>query len=63
MADINFFSKLEPEYVKVVIPITVYAQDKCFIKSEVEAWNYLIPVGFAQEPEFVKTVIPISAYV
>ena len=62
MADINSFSKVEPEYAKVVIPITVYAQDECFMNPKVEAGNFLFPVEYSEEPEFVKMVIPISAY-
>ena len=62
MADINSFSKSEPEYVKVVIPIAVYAQDECFMNPKVESGNFLFPVEYSEEPEFVKMVIPISAY-
>ena len=62
MAGINSFSKIEPEYTKVVIPIAVYAQDECFMNPKVEAGNFLAPDEYSEEPEFVKIVIPISAY-
>ena len=63
MANINSYSKIEPEYVKVVIPIAVYAQDECLMNHKVESGNFLFPVEYSEEPEFVKMVIPISAYV
>ena len=62
MVDINSFSKVEPEYVKIVIPISYYVPDENLVYPEQETENFLFPVEYSEEPEFVKMVIPISAY-
>ena len=62
MADINSFSKVEPEYVKVAIPISFYVPDENLIDPKQETEHFLCPAECEKEPEFVKMVIPISAY-
>ena len=62
MTDINSFSKVEPEHVKVVIPIEFYVPDECWIDPGLEAGNFLFLDEYGEEPEFVKMVIPISVY-
>ena len=62
MTEISSFSKIEPEYVKVVIPISFYVLDENLIGSRLESANFLCPVEYPGAPEFAKMEIPISAY-
>ena len=62
MANINSFPKIEPDYVKEVIPISFYAPDENLIDPMQEAENYLCLTEYEKEPKFVKMAIPISAY-
>jgi hypothetical protein len=62
MADINSFSKVEPEYVKGLIPNEFYVPDEYWIDPGLEAGDFLFPNEYGEEPEFAKMVIPISVY-
>jgi hypothetical protein len=62
MTDNNFFWEVEPDHVKVVIPISFYVPDENWIDPELEVDNFLFTADLGEEPEFVKMVIPISAY-
>ena len=62
MTDNNSFWEVEPDYVKVVIPISFYVPDENWIDPELEAEIFLFPADHGEEPEFAKIVIPISAY-
>ena len=62
MADNKSSSKVEPEYVKEVIPISFYVPDENLIDPKQETESFLYTAEYKNEPEFVKMVIPISVY-
>ena len=62
MTDNNSYREVEPDFIKVVIPISFYVADANWIDPKLETENYLCPAEYDEEPEFVEMVIPISAY-
>jgi hypothetical protein len=62
MTDIYSISEVEPEFVKMIIPISFYVPDECWIDPRYEFRDLAFPAEYGEEPEFVKMVIPILAY-
>jgi hypothetical protein len=62
MTDINVLNAIEPEYVKEVVPISLYEGDMCLIDYRYEMLNCTFAVNDAEESEFVTLTLPISAY-
>ena len=61
MAKSSPFSKVEPEYVKVVIPIVYYIPDENLADLKLDLDNFNNIPDFYEESDFAKIVLPISA--